>query len=157
MDLRLIGERDAWDLTVISSCRRRTLRRCPAQQLQAQHRSRTTGSLEQDQRPVGRQSSTLTDAIRARYHADRTDPINPFAEERFKVAAGLLEPPLRSLVRIGGTNAQREVFHETLLHAHLRAGEREEAQQMLEARLGNAGSFGDNAQARRLLALSGVR
>lgn len=77
-------------------------------------------------------------------------------EERFKVAARLLEPPLRSLVRIGGTDAQREVFYETLLHAHLRAGEPEEAQHLLAGRLSSAGSVGDNTQIRRLLALSGA-
>lgn len=84
------------------------------------------------------------------------DALAAFVEERFALAARLLEPPLGNLIRIGGTNAQRDVFHETLLHAHLRAGEPENAQQLLAARLNSAGSIGDNTQVRRLLALSGA-
>jgi len=46
-----------------------------------------------------------------------------------------IEPVLPQLVRIGGSNAQREVFEDTLLEAYLRSGRYEQAETMLRRRL----------------------
>jgi len=46
-------------------------------------------------------------------------------------------------VRIGGSNAQREVFEETLVVAYLRAGQVDQAASLLRKRLGRRPSARD--------------
>jgi pentatricopeptide repeat protein len=47
------------------------------------------------------------------------------------------------VIRIGGSNAQREVFEDTLLQAYLRAGRFESAETLLRKRLGRRHSARD--------------
>lgn len=60
--------------------------------------------------------------------------IAAFAAGRYGDAARLLEDALPELARIGGSHAQRDVFIDTLILAHLRAGQRERAVAALHAR-----------------------
>ncbi|HEY8745548.1 MAG TPA: hypothetical protein VIU62_20865, partial [Chloroflexota bacterium] len=55
----------------------------------------------------------------------------------------LLAPIMGEIVRIGGSNAQREVFEETLLEAMLRCGRYDEAEALLRRRLGRRESGRD--------------
>ena len=52
-------------------------------------------------------------------------------------------PTPGDLVRIGGSNAQREVFEDTLLQAYLRAGRFAEAEVLLRKRVGRRHSARD--------------
>jgi pentatricopeptide repeat protein len=54
-----------------------------------------------------------------------------------------LEPLSGELVRIGGTNAQREVFEDTLVEAYLRACEFDKAESLLRRRLSRRSSARD--------------
>jgi pentatricopeptide repeat protein len=47
----------------------------------------------------------------------------------------LVEPYTEQIVRVGGSNAQREVFEDTLLEAYLRTGRYERAEALLRRRL----------------------
>ncbi|ETW97425.1 MAG: hypothetical protein ETSY1_22700 [Candidatus Entotheonella factor] len=58
-----------------------------------------------------------------------------FAQGEYAKSAQLLEPVCPQLVRIGGSHAQREVFEDTLLEAHLRAEQFDKAEAMLAERL----------------------
>jgi tetratricopeptide (TPR) repeat protein len=54
-----------------------------------------------------------------------------------------IAPVMPEVVRIGGSNAQREVFEDTLLQAYLRAGRYAEAEALLRTRLGRRESARD--------------
>jgi tetratricopeptide (TPR) repeat protein len=55
-----------------------------------------------------------------------------------------IAPVMPEVVRIGGSNAQREVFEDTLLQAYLRAGRYAEAEALLRTRLGRRESARDH-------------
>ena len=61
--------------------------------------------------------------------------IAAFAKGEFEEAVRQLEPRTGEIVRVGGSNAQREVFEDTLLAAYLNAGRFEQAETMLRKRL----------------------
>ena len=54
--------------------------------------------------------------------------IAAFAEGNYGETVRLMEQPIRDLARIGGSHAQREVFEDTLLEAHIRAEQFEKAE-----------------------------
>jgi hypothetical protein len=54
-----------------------------------------------------------------------------------------LEPVADQVVRVGGSNAQREVFEDTLLQASLRAGRYAQAESVLRTRLARRPSARD--------------
>ncbi len=60
-------------------------------------------------------------------------------------AARALEAALADLPRIGGSHAQREVFEDSLIVAHLRSGQRARAEALLRARLARRASARDDA------------
>ncbi len=59
-----------------------------------------------------------------------------FAQGAYDESIRWIEPIADQIVRIGGSNAQREVFEDTLLEAYLRAGHCAQAETMLRQRLG---------------------
>jgi hypothetical protein len=63
--------------------------------------------------------------------------VDDLARGRAAAAVDQLEPPIAAgqLVRLGGTNAQREVFEDSLIAAHIAAGNRSAAAAMLADRL----------------------
>ncbi|HET7875658.1 MAG TPA: tetratricopeptide repeat protein [Methylomirabilota bacterium] len=61
--------------------------------------------------------------------------LHAFARGDHAGAAARIAPIEDRIVEVGGSNAQREVFHDTLLAATLRAGMHERAQPLLERRL----------------------
>src|SRR5262249_58392976 len=61
--------------------------------------------------------------------------IHAFARGEYAGAVAALAPVEERIVEVGGSHAQREVFHDTLLEAALRAGEPERATALLERRL----------------------
>jgi hypothetical protein len=72
--------------------------------------------------------------------------ITAFAEGRSDLAVDHLGPLVATgdLVRLGGSNAQREIFEDTLIAAMLRAGERTAAQRLIEQRLARRPSWVDS-------------
>jgi len=66
-----------------------------------------------------------------------------FARAEYETAWRTLEPLSREIVRIGGTNAQREVFEDTLVEAYLRAGQFGKAESLLRRRLNRRSSARD--------------
>ena len=69
--------------------------------------------------------------------------IEAFARGAYDDSIRLLEPLAGQLVRIGGSDAQREVFEDTLLEAYFRAGRFEQAEALLRRRLSRRGSARD--------------
>jgi tetratricopeptide (TPR) repeat protein len=69
--------------------------------------------------------------------------IEAFAQERYTEAVAFFEPVFPSLVRVGGSHAQREVFEDTMLEAYIRAGQCEKAEHMLRTRLNQRDSVRD--------------
>lgn len=63
------------------------------------------------------------------------DAVGMFARGDYNAACDRLEPLTGQVVRVGGSNAQRQVFEDTLLEAYLRAGRSEPARVLLSARL----------------------
>ena len=61
--------------------------------------------------------------------------LHAFARGEYARSAARLEPLTDRIVEIGGSHAQREVFHDTLLEAALRAGESGRAGALLERRV----------------------
>ena len=61
--------------------------------------------------------------------------IEAFSRGDFDEAINLMEPVASQMVRTGGSQAQRQVFEETLLQAYLNAEQYERAEAMLRARL----------------------
>lgn len=61
--------------------------------------------------------------------------LHAFARGEYAPSVALIEPLAGRIVEVGGSHAQREVFHDTLLEAALRAGEPERAGALLERRV----------------------
>ncbi|MDE2892667.1 MAG: hypothetical protein OXN86_09215 [Chloroflexota bacterium] len=61
--------------------------------------------------------------------------LSAFAQADYEGAASGLSDVRELLVTLGGSNAQRDVFEETLVEARLRAGQTEEAAELLSERL----------------------
>ena len=76
--------------------------------------------------------------------------LGAFVEERYADAADALAPLAPSLVRLGGSAAQREVVEDTLLHALLGAGRLEQGRAVLERRLDRRPSRRDLGRLSRL-------
>jgi len=66
-----------------------------------------------------------------------------FARGDYESAVQHLEPVADQVVRVGGSNAQREVFEDTLLQAYLRAGRYTQAESLLRKRLARRPSVRD--------------
>jgi tetratricopeptide (TPR) repeat protein len=66
-----------------------------------------------------------------------------FAQGAYDQAIQWIEPIAEQIIRIGGSNAQREVFEDTLLEAYLRAGHYAPAEAILRRRLGQRPSARD--------------
>ena len=66
-----------------------------------------------------------------------------FARAEYETAWRTLEPLSGEIVRTGGTNAQREVFEDTLVEAYLRAGQFGKAESLLRRRLNRRSSARD--------------
>jgi tetratricopeptide (TPR) repeat protein len=66
-----------------------------------------------------------------------------FSQGAYDEAIQWIEPIADQIVRIGGSNAQREVFEDTLLEAYLRAGRYAPAEALLRQRLGRRPSARD--------------
>jgi tetratricopeptide (TPR) repeat protein len=66
-----------------------------------------------------------------------------FGRGDYQTAVRKLEPLTAEIVQISGTNAQREVFEDTLLEAHLRAGQFDRAEVLLRKRLNRRPSTRD--------------
>src|SRR5262245_39181763 len=66
-----------------------------------------------------------------------------FARGAYDEAIQWIEPIADQIVRIGGSNAQREVFEDTLLEAYLCAGRYAQAEAILRQRLGQRPSARD--------------
>jgi tetratricopeptide (TPR) repeat protein len=61
--------------------------------------------------------------------------LHAFARGEYARSAALMEPLSDRIVEVGGSHAQREVFHDTLLEAALRSGEMGRAGALLERRV----------------------
>jgi hypothetical protein len=87
-------------------------------------------------------SARLADELRAgigkQWAADIAEPIargfEAFANEDWSAAIDALAPINASLVRIGGSRAQRDLVENTLLAAYLRGGQAEQAKALLARR-----------------------
>lgn len=66
-----------------------------------------------------------------------------FAKGAYDETIQCIAPISDQIVRIGGSNAQREVFEDTLLEAYLRAGRYAQAEALLRLRLGQRPSARD--------------
>jgi len=80
--------------------------------------------------------------------------ITAFAREDYAAAIALLEPVANQVVKVGGSNAQREVFEDTLLEAYIRAGRSEPALELLDRRLARRPSSLDSARKRRAASMA---
>jgi tetratricopeptide (TPR) repeat protein len=95
----------------------------------------------------------LTDALRvaAEYgHPVAGQVVRPlvqaaaaFAQGDYDATIRLMEPIQYEIVRVGGSNAQREVFEDTLLEAYLRAAHFDRAEAVLRQRLARRPSARD--------------
>ena len=61
--------------------------------------------------------------------------LHAFARQDYRGAVARILPLEDRIVEVGGSHAQREVFHDTLLEAALRGGRAEQARPLLERRL----------------------
>ena len=61
--------------------------------------------------------------------------LHAFTRGEYPEAVAKIAPLEERIVEVGGSHAQREVFHDTLLEAALRAGDSERARPLLERRL----------------------
>jgi hypothetical protein len=61
--------------------------------------------------------------------------LHAFAARDYAVAADRIAPLSPRIVELGGSRAQRDVFHDTLLEARLRAGQLDRAGDLLAARV----------------------
>jgi tetratricopeptide (TPR) repeat protein len=95
-------------------------------------------------------AGTQLDSLRQRAARDRSgltaDVAVPLVEGMHAFAAGdyrrvieRIEPLRARIVEIGGSRAQRDVFHDTLLEACFRAGDTERAERLLAERLARRG------------------
>ncbi|MFQ5520580.1 MAG: hypothetical protein ACE5FK_04215 [Candidatus Methylomirabilia bacterium] len=90
------------------------------------------------------------DMLRDRVAKDRTgvirdvvvplvEGLHAFAAHDYPRAIERIEPLRPRIIEIGGSRAQRDVFHETLLEACFRAGDMERAERLLAGRLAGRG------------------
>jgi tetratricopeptide (TPR) repeat protein len=76
--------------------------------------------------------------------------LHAFAEGNWRGTIRKIEPLRERIVEIGGSRAQREIFHDTLLEAAFRAGDAERAERLLAERLARrADHFWANRQLAR--------
>jgi tetratricopeptide (TPR) repeat protein len=75
--------------------------------------------------------------------------IRAFTEGDHDGAVRLLEPAISDLARIGGSHAQRELWEDTLIVAHMRAGHGDKAASRISARLDRRPSARDEAWSRQ--------
>jgi hypothetical protein len=61
--------------------------------------------------------------------------IHAFAARDYRRAIERIEPLTPRIVELGGSRAQRDVFHDTLLEATFRAGDMERAERLLTDRV----------------------
>jgi hypothetical protein len=61
--------------------------------------------------------------------------LHAFARHEYGDAVAKIAPIEERIIEVGGSHAQREVFHDTLLEAALRAGEPERSRPLLARRL----------------------
>jgi len=61
--------------------------------------------------------------------------LQAFARQEYRTAIERIEPLRPRIVEIGGSRAQRDVFHDTLLEACFRAGDAERATRLLAERV----------------------
>jgi hypothetical protein len=61
--------------------------------------------------------------------------LQAFARGEYRTAIDRIEPLRSRLVELGGSRAQRDVFHDTLLEACFRAGDAERATRLLAERV----------------------
>jgi tetratricopeptide (TPR) repeat protein len=80
---------------------------------------------------VARDASGLTGAVLI----PLVEGLQAFARQEHRVAIDRLEPIAPRLVELGGSRAQRDVFHDTLLEACFRAGDMDRATRLLAARV----------------------
>jgi tetratricopeptide (TPR) repeat protein len=85
------------------------------------------------------------------------DGLHAFARGDFAGAVARIAPVEARIVEVGGSNAQRELFHDTLLAAALRAGEVERAQALLARRLAQRPNPGHYWEERGRVAAAGSR
>jgi predicted Zn-dependent protease len=71
------------------------------------------------------------------------EALTAFAYGDYEMAVQHLEPVAAQVVRVGGSNAQREVFEDTLLQAYLRSGRYTQAESLLHRRLARRPSTRD--------------
>jgi tetratricopeptide (TPR) repeat protein len=83
--------------------------------------------------------------------------LHAFARGEFAGAVARIAPVEPRIVEVGGSAAQRELFHDTLLAAALRAGEVERAQALLSRRLAQRPNPGHYWEERGRAALAGSR
>jgi tetratricopeptide (TPR) repeat protein len=69
--------------------------------------------------------------------------VSAFARGDYAACSAALAPMAGDVERVGGSHAQREVFEDTLVLAHLKAGETASARTLLEARLSRRPSVRD--------------
>ncbi|MCA9831452.1 MAG: tetratricopeptide repeat protein [Dehalococcoidia bacterium] len=84
--------------------------------------------------------------------AATAEAIRRFANRDYAGAVDALYPVREMVVRIGGSNAQREVFEDTLLEACMRAGRFEQAEPVLRERLERRPSASDQTMLGRVVA-----
>jgi tetratricopeptide (TPR) repeat protein len=94
------------------------------------------------------------DALAAAVTLPLVQGIAAFGWGAYDEAADQLQAVAGQLVRLGGTNAQREVFEETLLVAQLRAGRLDRAEALLRHRLARRSSARDLAWLTRARSLT---
>ncbi len=91
-------------------------------------------------------ADTQIDMLRQRVAKDPTalvagvlipliEGLQAFAREEYRTAIDRIEPLGPRIVQLGGSRAQRDVFHDTLLEACFRAGDAERATRLLAARV----------------------
>ncbi len=61
--------------------------------------------------------------------------VQAFARQEYRTAIERIEPLSPRIVELGGSRAQRDVFHDTLLEACFRAGDGERATRLLAERV----------------------
>ncbi len=61
--------------------------------------------------------------------------MHAFGRGEYRQAIELMEPLRARVIELGGSRAQRDVFHDTLLEACFRAGDMERAQRLLAERV----------------------
>ena len=111
--------------------------------------------------------ATLVDGLRARVNEGRmpagevvpvlAEAIAAYGHGDYEGCARLLEPWQDQVVRVGGSNAQREVFEDTLLEAYLRSSQWDKAEAMLHARLARRHTPRDAFRAGRVAAARHLR